>query len=390
MSENSVVIVVSNTDAYAGAFQALTRADIPSMSGKNVLLKPNAGRAVEPLTGITANPEVVAAAIDFFQQQRASVRIGESPIMGVTTAETFEATGIAEIARKRSVELLDLDARPARTVPVPNGRVLSKLRICPDVLEADFLVSIPVAKTHMHTVVSLALKNMKGCLRLKEKVRLHQIDRPPDFPPQLKTLDAAIADLASVLLPDFSLIDGSVGLQGLGPSAGSAKQLGLFVAASDCLAADAVAAHLMGFDPAQIPHLSLAAQITGSSIDLQEIPTLPADLAALVDPFEPAPTELSVEYPGVVVHDCDSCSACLSTVVMLLERYHSQLLDYAGPDHKFHLALGKSLTDIPPGCVLIGNCTANKKAQGLFIKGCPPVASDVLEAIKKKGLRRET
>ncbi|MCK4850844.1 MAG: hypothetical protein KAT11_05800, partial [Phycisphaerae bacterium] len=101
------------------------------------------------------------------------------------------------------------------------------------------------------------------------------------------------------------------------------------------------------------------------------------------DPFEPAPTELSVEYPGVVVHDCDSCSACLSTVVMLLERYHSQLLDYAGPGRKFHIALGKSLTDIPPGCVLIGNCAAAKKTQGLFVKGCPPVASDILEAIKK-------
>ncbi|MBA7524600.1 hypothetical protein ES705_16741 [subsurface metagenome] len=383
MSGNLAVIVVSNTDAYAGAFGALSQADIPSMSGKNVLLKPNAGRAVEPLAGVTTNPEVVAAAIDFFQQQRASVRIGESPIMGVTAAETFEATGIAEIARKRSVELLDLDARPARTVPVPNGRVLSKLRICPDVLEADFLVSIPVMKTHMHTVVSLGLKNMKGCLRLKEKVRLHQIDRPADFPPELKTLDAAIADLASVLLPDFSLIDGSVGLEGLGPSAGAAKQLGLFVAARDCLAADAVAAGLMGFDPAQIPHLSLAAQITGSSIDVAKIPTLPADLASLVNPFEPAPTELSVEYPGVVVHDCDSCSACLSTVVMLLERYHSQLLDYAGPGRKFHIALGKSLTDIPPGCVLIGNCAAAKKAQGLFVKGCPPVASDILDAIKK-------
>jgi len=385
VSQNAPVIVVSNTDAYAGAFQALSQADIPSMSGKNVLLKPNAGRDVEPLTGITTNPQVVAAAVDFFQRQRATVRIGESPIMGVTAAETFEATGIAEIARKRSVELVDLDARPARTVRVPHGRVLSRLRICPDVLEADFLVSIPVMKTHMHTVVSLALKNMKGCLRRRQKVRLHQIDRPADFPPQLKTLDAAIADLASVLLPDFSLIDGSVGLQGLGPSAGSPKQLGLFVAARHCLAADAVAAHLMGFDPAHIPHLSLAAQITGSSIDLQEIPTIPADLAPLIDPFEPAPTELSVEYPGVVVHDCDSCSACLSTVVMLLERYHSQLLDYAGPGRKFHIALGKALTDIPPRCVLIGNCAAAKKSQGLFIKGCPPVPSDILEAIKKLG-----
>ena len=384
MSVNSSVIIVSNSDAYAGALETLSRADIGGLSGKNVLLKPNAGRAVGPLTGVATNPAVVAAAVDFFQGCGASVRIGESPILGVTAAETFEATGIAEIARKRNIELVDLDARPAKTVAVPNGRVISKLRICPDVLEADFVVSIPVMKTHMHTVVSLALKNMKGCLWRRQKVRLHQLDRPADLPREIKTLDAAIADMAGVLLPDFSLIDGSVGLQGLGPSAGSAKKVGLFVASGDCLAADTVAARLMGFDPTGIAHLCLAAEVVGSSIDLERITTIPADLSSLVDPFEPAPTELSVEYPGIIVHDCDSCSACLSTVVMLLERYHSQLLDYAGSDDKLHLALGKSLGEVPAGTILIGNCTANKKAHGVFVKGCPPVASDVLEAIKKQ------
>ena len=86
-----------------------------------------------------------------------------------------------------------------------------------------------------------------------------------------------------------------------------------------------------------------------------------------------------------MVHDCDSCSACLSTVVMLLERYHAQLLDYAGPDAKLHIALGKSVKDVPAGTILIGNCTATKKAHGLLVKGCPPVASDILDAIKKAG-----
>lgn len=385
MLEKPFVVISVNKDAYEGATEALSRVALPDLSGKNILLKPNAGRVTEPGSGVTTNPQVVAAAIDFFLQHRACVRVGESPILGVSAQQTFEATGIAEVAKARSVELVDLDARAARTVPVPNGRVLSKLRFCPDVLEADFVVSIPVAKTHMHTVVSLGLKNIKGCLRRREKVRLHQISRPAGFDEKLRTLDAAIADLATVFLPHLTLIDGSVGLEGLGPSAGSPKEFGLFVAGLDCLAVDAVAARLMGFEPGDIPHLLLAAQATGRSVDLAEIATAPAELDDLVDPFVRAPTELSVEYPGVVVHDCDSCSACLSTVVMLLKRYHSELLDYAGPDEKLHIALGKSINDIPPGTVLIGNCAASMKAHGLLIKGCPPVASDILEAIKKVG-----
>lgn len=383
MREKPQVVVIKNDDAYAGAFEALDSAGVADCAGKAVLLKPNAGRAVGPRTGVTTHPEVVAAAIDFFTQRGAKVRVGESPILGVRAKETFESTGIGRAAAERGVELVDLDARKAKTVAVPNGRVLSKLRVCPDVLEADMVVSIPVMKTHMHTVVSLGLKNMKGCLHGREKVRLHQLDRPSGLAEDIKTLDAAIADLAGVLRPSFTLIDGAVGLEGLGPSAGSAKPVGVFVAGADCLAVDAVGAYLMGFEPTEIPHLRLAAEQNGGCVELSEIATEPAELAGLVNRFVPAPTELSVEYPGIVVHDCDSCSACLSTVVMLLERYHSELLDYAGADEKVHIAVGKSVEDVPAGTVLIGNCTANEKAQGLFIKGCPPVASDVLAAIKK-------
>ena len=378
------VVVIRNDAPYAGALAALRIISAGNWAGKKVLLKPNAGRAVGPLTGITTHPEVVAAAIDFFIEQKAQVRVGESPILGVTAKETFESTGIAKVAKERGVELVDLDARKAKKVPVPNGRVLSELRVCPDVLEADIIVSIPVMKTHMHTVVSLGLKNMKGCLHGREKVRLHQLDRPAGLAENIKTLDAAIADMAGVLRPDITLIDGAIGLEGLGPSAGTAKPMGVFVAGTDCLAVDAVGAYLMGFEPKDIPHLRLAAQQNGGCIDLGEIETEPGELAGLINKFAAAPTELSVEYPGVAVHDCDSCSACLSTVVMLLERYHSELLDYAGADEKLHIAMGKSVKDVPIGTVLIGNCTANKKARGLFIKGCPPVASDILAAIKKK------
>ena len=212
----------------------------------------------------------------------------------------------------------------------------------------------------------------------------------PENIKNIKTLDAAIADLAEVLRPNFTLVDGAIGLEGLGPSAGTAKPVGLFVAGKNSLAVDAVTAHLMGFEPTEIPHLRLAAEQNGGCIELSKIETEPAELDGLVNRFARAPTELSVEYPGVVVHDCDSCSACLSTVVMLLERYHSDLLDYAGPNEKVHIALGKSVGDVPAGTVLIGNCTANKKAQGLFIKGCPPVASDILEAIKNAGEKRSS
>ncbi|MBL0716725.1 MAG: DUF362 domain-containing protein, partial [Desulfosarcina sp.] len=43
---------------------------------------------------------------------------------------------------------------------VPEGRAIKSIKICPEVLEYDFVVSIPVMKMHMHTGVTLAVKNM--------------------------------------------------------------------------------------------------------------------------------------------------------------------------------------------------------------------------------------
>ena len=78
-------------------------------------------------------------------------------------------------------------------------------------------------KMHMHTGVTLAVKNMKGCLWRKSKVDLHML--PPLPGHNEKTLDIAIADMSAILRPHLSIIDGTIGMEGLGPSAGKAKQM---------------------------------------------------------------------------------------------------------------------------------------------------------------------
>ena len=225
------VSVVQGLDAYANTLAALASIDLSPVGGKTVLLKPNAGRMAEFGTGVNTNPRVVAAAIDAFRKAGASVAIGESPIAGVRTMEAFERSGIAEAARQNNCPLIDLDERKPVHVPVPHGRVIDSLKVCADVLDYDFVVSIPVMKIHMHTGVTLSVKNMKGCLWRRSKVDLHML-------PQLegtgdKSLDLAIGDMATVLRPDFSIIDGSVCMEGLGPGAGTPKSLNVIVAAAD-------------------------------------------------------------------------------------------------------------------------------------------------------------
>ena len=217
------VFVAHGDGPYTNARQAIASVDLTPASGRRVLLKPNVGRIASAGSGITTHPEVIAAAIDAFREAGAEVAIGESPILGVDVREAFATSGVASIADSRNCPLIDMDRRPAVTMPVPEGRVLDRLMVCPEVLEFDFVVSIPVMKMHMHTGATLAVKNMKGCLWRRSKVALHML--PPLEGSDDKPIDVAIADMSSVLRPHLALIDGTVGMEGLGPSAGRAKRL---------------------------------------------------------------------------------------------------------------------------------------------------------------------
>ncbi len=229
--ERIPVSVAHGGGAYQNTIKALESFPLEAAQGKRVLLKPNAGRLGKPGSGITTHPEVVGAAIDAFRKAGANVAVGESPITGIKTMEAFETTGIAMEARKSDCPLIDMDIRPYVEIDIPDGRVLHKLKLCPEVLEFDYIVSIPVMKMHMHTDVTLSVKNMKGCLWRRSKVELHML--PPVEGSDEKPINVAIADMASVLRPHLAIIDGTIGMEGLGPSAGEPKALDCVVVSAD-------------------------------------------------------------------------------------------------------------------------------------------------------------
>jgi len=376
------VAVAGGADAYSNTMQALAALDLTPAAGRKVLLKPNAGRVAASDSGIVTNPQVVAAAIDAFQAVGAYVSIGESPIAGVNTLEALAAAGITAVAAERNCPLIDMDARPPIDVPTPDATVLDALRICAEALEFDLVVSIPVMKMHMHTGVSLAIKNMKGCLWRRSKVKLHMLAPVPGR--SEKPIDIAIADMARHLTPQLAIIDGTVGMEGLGPSAGNARKLGAVVVSADAFAADAVACQLMGLDAATVPHLRLGAANGCGIIDLAKITVTPHNWRQYTQAFAPPPTNLELAFPGVTILDRNSCSACQSTLLLFLKRYGDQIFDYFPPQTCINLAIGKGHETVPQGTLCIGNCAARHRGRGIFVPGCPPVASEILAAITGK------
>lgn len=355
--------------------------------GKTILVKPNIGRLTSPGTGVNTHPDAVAGVVEALTEMGArSISIGESPIVGVNTMEAFRKSGIDRVAEKYGCKLIDFDQIEPRDVDIPHGMILKKTKLTTALEEHDILLSLPVAKCHMHTGVTLGLKNMKGCLYRREKIRYHQLEYEKGREREEKTLDTAISDLISILKPHVTVIDGYVGMEGLGPSGGDTVKADFALASTDAIAADIMGVVLMGKDPAQIPHLKLVCERQGRPLSTDDISVSPADYTSIVTEFRDPPRDISLEYPEVQLCDVDSCSACLSTVMFFLKRFGADMSQYIPENEKLCLAIGKGIKDIeiPPGTVLVGNCAKRTDGDHTFVKGCPPVASRIYEAITGK------
>lgn len=173
---NSLVVVLKGEDPYRTTQQALRQISLPGLNGRKVLIKPNAGRVALPGQGVTTHPSVVEATVDHLKETGVNdIAIGESCIFGVNAEEAFEMTGMKGVSEKKGVRLIDMDRFDPMEIPVPAGKVIQKVKVPALLKQFDYIISIPVMKTHMHTQVTLSIKNMKGLLWRREKARFHQL-----------------------------------------------------------------------------------------------------------------------------------------------------------------------------------------------------------------------
>lgn len=61
---------------------------------------------------------------------------------------------------------------------------------------------------------------------------------------------------------DFAMIDGVIGMEGNGPLFGEKRQAGVVILSSDLVAADTVAARIMGINPDKVVYLRTASRGT--------------------------------------------------------------------------------------------------------------------------------
>jgi uncharacterized protein (DUF362 family) len=224
---------------------------------KRILLKPNFV-APDPEGIVNTHPAVVMAAYESFRRLGASeVRIGDGAALERDAEAILESMHARHHLGQCLESFVDLNTDEVRRVPLrTHASALKELWLPRTILEADFVVSMPKLKTHHWAGVTLSLKNMfgivpGGCYGWPKNI-LHWAG-----------ITRALLDLTSTVRPNFTIVDGIIGMEGNGPIQGTPKPCGVLVLGDDPVAVDATCARIMGVIPERVEHLAKAAHLLG-------------------------------------------------------------------------------------------------------------------------------
>lgn len=348
-----------------------------------VLLKPNivwggGGTKKMPKYGMVTTSRIIEDLILLLREYGCrNISIGEGTMvnreLGNNTSKGFKWCGITRVAKKYGVKLVDFNEERYKKVKLDGAEV----QISAIALDADFLINLPVLKTHMQAKVSLGLKNLKGCLAMKSKMEFHKRD-----------LEHMIALLNTHIIPSLTIIDGIYALEHGPTTFGKAYRMDLIVAGQDNLSCDIVGSTLLGVNPSSVVHLSEYAKITKRSVDLSSVEVRGESIKDAVKKFEWEMKDyedilrgvnikgMTIQFPGK--HFCTGCFANLEGVL------HMFCKDNAGITlDNIEICGGSDVTPKKESkkVILFGNCAikANENiANGIKIKGCPPKAADTL------------
>jgi uncharacterized protein (DUF362 family) len=138
----------------------------------------------------------------------------------------------------------------------PRARMKALSRIYPEGIRVpEFflgknIVHLPTVKTHIYTSTTGAMKNAFGGLLNTKRHYTHSVIH--------ETLVDLLAIQKEIHTGIFALMDGTICGSGPGPRTMTPVEKDYLLAGGDSVAIDAVAAHMMGFDPLTLPFIRMA------------------------------------------------------------------------------------------------------------------------------------
>lgn len=226
--------------SFCGVDRAVTR-------DTKVLIKPNLCTE-RPEMIHTANTSLglIEAVVKRLRDVTPHITIGEADGARYTVEQAYETNGIHGLVERYGVRAVNFSTLEDQ-VPVPN-EALGAWSFAREFLETDYFITLPALKTHATTVFTGSLKNQWGCVPRRDRLIWH------------KHLDRLLCDIAVLVPPRLSIMDGIVGMQGRGPINGYPIDAGVIIGGTDEVAVDATGMRLIGLDPYSSGHVRLAAE----------------------------------------------------------------------------------------------------------------------------------
>jgi len=308
IQNDNVAMAVDKAIDLLGGMKRVTR------HVDTIMLKPN---LVSSQANATTKLAVIRALAESMKRAGKEVSIGEGSaaapkfnvldggiyrtrkrdILDPMQQYVFEQLGYAELAKTLRLPLVNLHSGDLVDVAVPSGFVFDKITLHRSLTETGMLCSVPMMKTHQLATVTLGMKNLIGTFpgTVYQSVRGHMHDVAAKVEPTAAS--AVVVDMVRANKLGLVVIDGSMAMEGNGPSMGKVFKMDVIVAGTNPVATDMVGATLMGFDLAEVPTFAWAgkAGLLPKSLDEIEIRGEPIERVRrpFAKPFLQAWTKIS-------------------------------------------------------------------------------------------------
>ncbi len=253
-----MTVIVRNATYESDALRPLIFGMMEAMGGNEirkesrVLIKPNLLSPALPRQAVLTHPSIVRAAVEYCNERGVRPLVADSPAIGSFDL-LLRMSGIRDALRG-----LDCECRPFQnSVRVDIGEPFGAIEIAEEAVRADFIVNLPKFKTHSQMLLTLAVKNLFGCVVGYRKPEWHMragVDR--------QAFARLLVRIGRTLRPAFNILDGILAMEGQGPGTGGVpRELGVLLAGRDPFAVDRVVCRMLGLDPEQVPVLKAAAEM---------------------------------------------------------------------------------------------------------------------------------
>ncbi len=263
----SVVSIADHPNPNQALTQALDALDLQGLfTNKVVAVKPNETWAsARDCTAVT-QADNLETTLAYIKRRHSRRLIAAGGAGACETEDVFRISGMMDAVKQQEAEFVDLNRPPFTRVKLDYGPE-AELVVNPIVNQIEVWVSLALLKVHGVTKVTLAMKNMGMSLPAADYYGHPRM--------KLSHASKAMSDFIIGVVRRFpislAIITGHPAMVDRGPTHGRVVETGLVIASRDAVAADAVGAAVLGFDPLRIRHIAEAGQLGLGEADLSRI-----------------------------------------------------------------------------------------------------------------------